>query len=68
MRAETDGPGQTTPTVQSLKRIGSGLRFLRFPIMLLVGFVTHPKKFNSAAVTDNAERASQWLKPGPSLP
>ncbi len=51
---------QAKPILVSFKRTGSGLCIALFPIMLLVGFVTHPNILSFAMVTDYAEWTSEW--------
>jgi hypothetical protein len=46
--------------VQSVKRIGSGLAIILFPIMLLLGFILHPNFFSFGMVTNVADWANEW--------
>ena len=43
-----------------LKEIGAGLCIIAFPVMLLIGFVTHPNIMSFAMVTDYADWAEEW--------
>jgi hypothetical protein len=43
-----------------LKEIGAGLCIMAFPVMLLIGFVTHPNILSFATVTDYAEWTAEW--------
>lgn len=40
------------PTIQKIKRIGTGLSFIAFPIMFLIGFLMHPNFLSFELVTD----------------
>jgi hypothetical protein len=44
----------------SVKRTGSGLAIIIFPIMLLLGFVLHPNFFSLGMVTSVTEWAEEW--------
>lgn len=53
-------PAHETGLMRWIKRLGSGLAIIAFPIMLLVGFVTHPNIFSFAMITDASEWANEW--------
>ena len=40
------------PTIQTVKRIGTGLSLITFPLMLLLGFLMHPNLLDLNRVTD----------------
>lgn len=40
------------PTIDKVKRIGTGLSFIAFPLMLLLGFLMHPNLLDFNRVTD----------------
>jgi len=46
--------------IESLKQIGSGLSIIIFPIMLLLGFLSHPNFFSFGIVTNATEWAEEW--------
>lgn len=46
--------------LKSVKRTGTGLSIIVFPIMLLLGFVSHPNFFSFGIITDAAEWAEEW--------
>jgi hypothetical protein len=46
--------------LESVKRIGSGLCIIIFPIMLLLGFLLHPNLFSLSRVTNVVEWAEEW--------
>ena len=46
--------------LNSVKRAGSGLATIIFPIMLLLGFVLHPHFFSLGMVTSVTEWAAEW--------
>jgi hypothetical protein len=46
--------------LDSVKRIGSGLSIIIFPIMLLFGFVLHPNFFSLGMVANVTEWAEEW--------
>lgn len=46
--------------LESLKQIGSGLSIIIFPIMLLLGFLSHPNLFSFGIVTNATEWAEEW--------
>ncbi|MCP4384563.1 MAG: hypothetical protein GY798_24650 [Hyphomicrobiales bacterium] len=46
--------------VQALKRVGAGLSITIFPILLLVGFVTHPNIFGFEMITDVETWSAEW--------
>ena len=41
-----------SPTIEEVKRIGTGLSFIAFPLMLLLGFLMHPNLLDFSRVTD----------------
>lgn len=43
-----------------LKEIGAGLCIMAFPVMLLIGFVSHPNILSLEMVTDYALWAAEW--------
>jgi hypothetical protein len=46
--------------LKTVKRIGSGLAIIFFPIMLLLGFILHPNFFSFGMVTNVTEWAEEW--------
>jgi hypothetical protein len=46
--------------LNSVKRAGSGLAIIIFPIMLLLGFVLHPHFFSLGMVASVTEWAAEW--------
>ncbi len=44
----------------TVKRVGTGLSIILFPIMLLVGFATHPNIFSFEIVTDVETWIAEW--------
>lgn len=46
--------------LERTKRIGAGVCIIVFPIMLLIGFVTHPNILSFARVIDYAAWTSEW--------
>ena len=46
--------------LKSVKRTGTGLSIIVFPIMLLLGFVSHPNLLSFGIITDAAEWAEEW--------
>ena len=46
--------------LERVKRIGSGLSIVVFPVMLLFGFVLHPNLFSFGMITDALEWAGEW--------
>jgi hypothetical protein len=46
--------------LESVKRIGSGLSIIAFPIMLLLGFVLHPNILSFGMITEATEWAAEW--------
>ena len=43
-----------------LKDVGAGLCIMGFPVMLLIGFVTHPNVLSLEMVTDYEDWAAEW--------
>ncbi len=43
-----------------IKRVGTGLSIIIFPIMLLFGFILHPNIFSFKLITDATEWAAEW--------
>ena len=43
-----------------LKEVGAGLCIMAFPVMLLIGFVTHPNLLSFAMVADYEDWAAEW--------
>ncbi len=43
-----------------LKEVGTGLCIAGFPIMLLIGFITHPNIFSLAMVTQYEDWVAEW--------
>jgi hypothetical protein len=43
-----------------IKRVGVGLSVIIFPIMLLLGFISHPNIFSFDIITDAAIWAEEW--------
>lgn len=48
------------PRIERLKRIGSGMSFVLFPLMLLAGFLLHPNLLSFELVTDAGVWASEF--------
>jgi len=46
--------------LNSFKQTGTGLSIIIFPIMLLLGFMSHPNFFSFGIITDAAEWADEW--------
>ena len=46
--------------LERTKRIGAGVCIIVFPIMLLIGFVTHPNILSFERVIDYAVWTSEW--------
>jgi len=55
-------PGSTSAlaVLQMVKRLLSGASIIVFPIMLLLGFVTHPNILSFEMVTNVADWAAEW--------
>lgn len=52
--------GSDAGLLRLLVRLGSALSIIGFPIMLLVGFVTHPNIFSFSMITEVSEWAAEW--------
>jgi hypothetical protein len=46
--------------VKRIKEIGAGLCIMVFPVMLLVGFLSHPNLLSLRTVTDYADWVTEW--------
>jgi hypothetical protein len=46
--------------LNTYKRIGTGWAIIIFPIMLLLGFVTHPNLFSFEMITNATDWANEW--------
>jgi len=46
--------------IASAKRVGTGLSIVIFPIMLLLGFISHPNIFSFEIITDAEKWAEEW--------
>jgi hypothetical protein len=46
--------------LKSLKQKGTGLSIIIFPIMLLIGFVSHPNLFSFGIISNAVEWAEEW--------
>jgi hypothetical protein len=48
------------PGLESVKRVGSGLALIAFPIIFIFLFATHPNLFNISMVTDVNDRIKEF--------
>ena len=48
------------PSVATAQRVGAGVSMILFPIMLLVGFATHPDIFSFAMISDVNAWIAEW--------
>lgn len=46
--------------IQSIKQTGVGLSIILFPLMLLLGFITHPNIFSFEIITEATVWADEW--------
>ena len=61
MASQSDTETTTTPAeLFRLKEVGAGLCIIAFPLMLLIGFVTHPNILSFAMVTSYADWTEEW--------
>lgn len=55
-----DHENRNSDSLTIVKRVGAGFSIIVFPIMLLLGFVTHPNILSFAMVTDYNDWAGEW--------
>jgi hypothetical protein len=62
MKPMEDSVGQDANlrNVQVLKRVGTGLSIIVFPIMLFIGFVSHPNIFSFEMIADAGSWSEEW--------
>lgn len=46
--------------LESVRRIGTGVSIIVFPVMLLLGFVLHPNLLSFGMITEATEWAAEW--------
>jgi len=57
-RLQTTAP--EPPALVRLREIGAGLCIMLFPVMLLIGFVTHPDILSLSRITDLDDWIAEW--------
>lgn len=50
------------PRVESLKQTGTGVSIILFPLLLLLGFVSHPNLFSFEMITNASDWADEWYR------
>lgn len=60
VRSDPTSTGSTPATIQTIKRIGSGLSIILFPIMLLLGFLAHPNLLSFEITKEIGGWIAEW--------